>query len=64
VRALAERGVYPGPAAINRERGKREPVSNNLNGRDCSERERVLLELGWTYDGSKRPRTWRPPDAE
>lgn len=50
VRRLVDRGVYPGPTAINRARlGTHAGQENNINGRECRWRRETLLELGFFY---------------
>lgn len=44
VKSLWDRGIYPGPTAINIE--LRESQSNHLNGRETKWRREVMKELG------------------
>jgi hypothetical protein len=52
VRGLIERGVYPGPTAINRALGRDYyRVMNTIGGRECQWRREVCNELGFRLKG-------------
>jgi hypothetical protein len=63
VNRLLDRGIYPGPTAINNARlGTHFGRSNNLNGRECQWRREVLEYRGWTYVNpflSRRQKAWQ-----
>jgi hypothetical protein len=63
VEKLIDRGVYPGPTAINNARLGTHGAgqTNNINGRECRWRREVLLKKGFFYEDplvSGRQRSW------
>ncbi len=59
---LLSAGFYPSPGRIEARLGHR--IKNNLNGRECKWREKVLLSEGWSHSPAQRNSigvSWRPP---